>query len=58
MKSMREIGIEKDNILGIKLEKNDCNYLIRYDIVLFDINIQEIENEINMINKSEIFIAI
>ena len=63
---LKDIGIVKDNILGIKLEKNDSNIVIRmiqkdgirYDIVIFNTNVREIENEINMINKSEMFIAI
>ena len=63
---IRDLGIENENILGIKLEKNNDCYVIRmvqqdgirYDIILYNANIQSIENEINMINKAELFIAI
>ena len=63
---LEDIGINKENILGIKLENNDDSYVvrlvltngIRYDIVLFDIDNTTIEKEIDEIDKKELFIAI
>ena len=63
---LKDLGIKDDNILGIKLEKSDSNCVIRliqkdgirYDIILFGADIDTIENEINMIKKTEMFIAV
>lgn len=63
---LKDIGILEEDILGIKLEKKENDSVIRlvqrngirYDIILYDINIEQIEKEIGSINKSEMFIAI
>ena len=64
--NLKDIGIIKENILGIKFEKVEDNFVIRivqkngirYDIVLSGINSFQLENEINMLKKSETFVAI
>lgn len=66
MLKLNDIGILKEDILGIKLEKATTNCVvrvvqkngIRYDIILFGINSLELENEINLLEKSETFVAI
>ena len=63
---LKDINILDEEILGIKLEKKEDNFVIRlvqknglrYDIIFFNTNVEEIEKEINDINKSEMFIAI
>ena len=63
---LEDIGINKEDILGIKLENNDDSYVvrlvltngIRYDIVLFDIDNTTIEKEIDEMDKKELFVAI
>ena len=63
---LKDIGIVNEEILGIKLEVTESNCVIRmiqkngirYDIILFGADNQKIENEINVIEKADMFVAI
>ena len=63
---LENLGISKKTILGIKLEENEDSYVvrlvqkngIRYDIVLFDIDPENLKIEIDEVKKEELFIAI
>lgn len=63
---LKNLGIVKEEILGIKLEIVEGNCVIRlvqkngirYDIIISGGNNKEVEDEIKMINKSEMFVAI
>lgn len=63
---LKDIGIVNEEILGIKLEVTERNCVIRmiqkngirYDIILFGADNKKIEKEINILGKSDMFVAI
>lgn len=64
--NLEQIGIYSDNVMGIRLEQNMENNVIRfidkngirYDIVLFNTNNSQIFSQIKSINKEILFIIV